>query len=330
MLSRRLRRRLRQIDEGPAAEDEAAEHDSAAEPAELPADAEAAGCDDHVGSVRAGAQGLSRGRPGGRAEESAESPGDDGASRPGEMPVAHGPLAELAPGEALQVEHGSLWLVRGPAAGMLPHGERILTQFARLAGGSGAEDEGALGHLRGIAPSQLALLDMETGGLSAAPVFLVGMILWEADAAEEALCVQMLARDYAEERAVLGEAARLLAQRRVLMTYNGRSFDIPMMRERMIYHDLGQCPEPPAHVDLLHAVRARFRDAWENCRLQTLEERLCGRSRLGDIDGADIPDAWHEFVHTGDAGRIAQVLEHNRLDLITMLEVLPHLLDPED
>ncbi len=259
-----------------------------------------------------------------RARESAAE-----AEAAGPRPVTppSGPLEELVPGEVIECDQGSYWLVARPAREMLPHGAEILARFERLIGPPGDEAGDLAARLRGTRPAELALLDTETGGLSAAPVFLVGMIVWESDAADQAVALQMFARDYAEERAVLAEAARLLRDRRVLMTYNGRSFDLPMMRERMIYHGLGECPEPPTHLDLLHETRARFRGVWEDCRLQTLEMHLCGRARLGDIDGADIPDAWHEFVGSGDAGRMAQVLEHNRLDLITMLEVLPHLCD---
>ncbi len=313
MLSKRLRRRLRQIDDaaGPPTEPEGPEDatDRASAPAE---------------PVRAGAPELSRRRLAEQARRSREAPAPAPAQPP-PIEVPSGPLEELVPGEAVAGKEGAYWRVAGPAREMLPHGAEVLERFGRLTGLLGDEAEGLLAHLRGIAPRQFALLDTETAGLASAPIFLVGMIVWEADVPGEALSVQMFARDYAEERAVLAEAGALLAGRSVLITYNGRSFDLPMMRERMIYHALGACPEPATHLDLLHEVRARFRGRWEDCRLQTLEKRLCGRSRLGDIDGAEIPQAWHDFVHTGDAGRIAQIMEHNRLDLITMLEVLPHL-----
>ncbi|MEA3402978.1 MAG: ribonuclease H-like domain-containing protein [Armatimonadota bacterium] len=326
MLPKRLRRRLRQLDDGPA------------EPPQEAPEREEAAADDGAGSggdaersaaVRAGEPGASRERLAEQAHRLRESRPPPEASRSREIEPPSGPLEDLVPGESIEGEHGSYWLVQGAAAELLPHGPDVLADLERVVASIDAAEKGYLAHLRGVPPRHLALLDTETGGLSSAPVFLVGMILWESDAAGEALSVQMLARDYAEERAVLAEGARLLAGRRVLMTYNGRSFDIPMMRERMIYHALGACPEPPAHVDLLHAIRARFRGRWEDCRLQTVERHLCGRSRWADIDGAEIPEAWHQFVHTGDAGRMAQVLEHNRLDLITMLEVLPYLMDPD-
>ena len=319
MLSKRLRRRLRQIDDGalkrPATDAPAPEPEGQGAPVREQA------------SVRVGDPALSRDRLNRQAGDAGDTRTDTPAP-PAPFPVASGPLEELVPGEAIECADGAYWRVAGPAREMLPHGAEILERYHELTALLGAEDDGPLAGLRGLAPTQLVLLDTETAGLSSAPIFLVGLIVWECDAAAEALSVQLFARDYAEERAVLAATAELLRGRRALMTYNGRSFDMPMLRERMVYHGLGECPEPPAHMDLLHAIRARFRGRWENCKLQTLEKRLCGRSRLGDIEGAAIPDAWHAFVHNGDAGRMAQVMEHNRLDLITMLEVLPHLQGP--
>lgn len=313
MLSRRVRRRLRQIDDGPV------------EDAPEPQHGEPAGARPEsmcIGDPALSRERLSR-KAGGRApasEARAEPPNHA-------IPVPSGPLEELAPGEVVECDDGTYWLVAGPARGMLPHGAEILERFERLTALLGEEAPGPPGTLRGIRPTDLVLLDTETAGLSSAPVFLVGVIIWDTDDVSEALSLQLFARDYAEERAVLAASAELLRGRNALMTYNGRSFDMPLIRERMIYHGLGDCPEPPAHIDLLHAIRSRFRGEWDDCRLQTCEKRLCGRSRWGDIDGAAIPDAWHDFVHTGDAGQMAQVLEHNRLDLITMLEVLPCLRD---
>ena len=314
MLSKRLRRRLRQIDDAPKSPAEAQRPEDAADRASTPAE-----------PVHTGMPELSRRRLAEQVRRSREPLPAPAPVSPPPIPIPCGPLEELVPGEAVASEQGAYWRVAGPAYEMLPHGTEVLERFGRLTDVLGDEAEGLLAHLRGLAPREFALLDTETAGLASAPIFLVGMIVWEADAPGEALSVQMFARDYAEERAVLAQAAALLAGRSVLMTYNGRSFDLPMLRERMIYHALGACPEPATHLDLLHEIRARFRGRWEDCRLQTLERRLCGRSRFGDIDGADIPQAWHDFVHTGDAGRIAQIMEHNRLDLITMLEVLPHL-----
>lgn len=250
--------------------------------------------------------------------------------RPPPPPPPSGTLEELAPGNTLATDHGSLYVIEASPADVLPGAARIMDEMARLMAAPPEGDDDPLQLLRGVNVSDLALLDTETAGLSAAPVFMVGLVLWPTDELTDARVLQLVARDYSQERAMLAETARLLAGRRVLMTYNGRSFDMPMLRERSVYHGLPTLTEPAEHLDLLHPVRKRFRGQWENCKLQTLETRLCGRERWGDIEGAAIPQAYHDFVRDGDAGRIKLVLEHNRLDLLTMLEVLPFLDGPAD
>lgn len=250
--------------------------------------------------------------------------------RPPPPPPPSGTLEELAPGDTLATDHGALYVVEASPADVLPGAGRIMQELARLMAAPPEGDDDLLQLLRGANVSELALLDTETAGLSAATVFMVGLVVWTGDDVTGARVVQLVARDYSQERAMLAETARLLADRRVLMTYNGRSFDMPMLRERTVYHGLPALVDPAEHLDLLYPVRKRFRGKWENCKLQTLETRLCGRERWGDIEGAEIPQAYHDFVRDGDAGRIKLVLEHNRLDLLTMLEVLPFLDGPAD
>jgi len=313
VLSKRLRRRLRQIDDGPvAATPPEEERRRVRVPARAP----------EQPPVRAGDPALSRERLG---REVRRPLPQGNPEPPASVSQVSGPREELVPGEAIECADGCYWCARCAAREMLASAPETLARFATLSTLIGGDASEPLRALRGLLPTQLVLLDLETGGLSSAPIFLAGLIVWECDEPSEAVCVQLFARDYSEERAVLAAAAELLRGRSALMTFNGRAFDLPLLRERMIYHGLGACPEPPEHLDLLHMARSRFRGRWENCRLQTLERHLCGRARVGDIPGAEIPDAWHQFVHSGDAGRMMAVMEHNRLDLITMLEVLPHL-----
>ena len=210
-----------------------------------------------------------------------------------------GTLEELAPGETLTTDHGALYRIETDPTSVLPGANRIVDELVRLMAASPPDEDDPLQLLRGANVSDLALLDTETAGLSAATVFMVGLVVWPTDEVTDARVVQLIARDYSQERAMLAETARLLANRRVLITYNGRSFDMPMLRERSVYHGLPTLTEPAEHLDLLYPVRRRFRGQWENCRLQTVETRLCGRDRWGDIEGAAIPQAYHDFVRDG-------------------------------
>ena len=115
----------------------------------------------------------------------------------------------------------------------------------------------------------------------------------------------------------------------MLVSFNGKAFDVPVLRDRLGYHGIPSPSEPP-HLDLLHAARRRWRDVLPDCRLQTLEWRVCGRRRAGDIPGEEIPDVYHRFVRTGDSSDVVTVFHHNALDLVTLADIALALAAPED
>lgn len=166
-------------------------------------------------------------------------------------------------------------------------------------------------------PSPVVCLDIETAGLASAPLFLVGL-LW-ADAGGSRL-VQLVARDYAEEAVVLEALAALLADAPHWVTYNGGSFDLPYVRDRCAYHRVPP-PGGAEHTDLLPLARRQWRGSLADCRLLTVEQAICGRRRLQDVRGADIPGLYHEFVRSGRWEVIAPVLHHNAMDLVTTAEL---------
>ncbi len=165
---------------------------------------------------------------------------------------------------------------------------------------------------------KVCYLDIETTGLSSTPIFLVGLMYQRED---KLVVDQLFARDYSEEEAVLDFLASLLGDFELIVTFNGESFDVPFINERMSYHRIPFRVEM-RHIDLLHISRAIVGSILPNHKLQTLERHLIGRKRIGDIPGYDIPDAYHNFVRTGDASQIETILHHNRLDLITMLQLV--------
>jgi uncharacterized protein YprB with RNaseH-like and TPR domain len=187
----------------------------------------------------------------------------------------------------------------------------------------GNVDPGALGD----AASRLAgagkgagfiFLDLETTGFSSTPLFLAGT-MFEKDG--RLACTQLLARDYSEERALVGLLDRLVSEFDVCITFNGKSFDIPYLRERAKYHRLDLTCDP-YHLDLLYHARRKWQDDLPNCRLTTLEWHILGRRRSGDVPGWEVPCIYHDFVHTSDARRLVGVIRHNLLDVVSMAELL--------
>jgi len=91
---------------------------------------------------------------------------------------------------------------------------------------------------------------------------------------------------------------------------------------------------PPAgclhHLDILYECRRRWAETLPDCRLQTLEETVCDRRRVGDIPGEQIAQRYHDFVRDQDARLIAPIFHHNRMDLITMMELLVALVGSEE
>jgi uncharacterized protein YprB with RNaseH-like and TPR domain len=174
-----------------------------------------------------------------------------------------------------------------------------------------------------LASEGLRFVDIETAGLAAAPLFLIGVLSLDAG---ELTLTQYFARGYEEEAALLSDFSRSLADSRMVVTFNGETFDLPYMRDRSIYHRL---PPPlfPDHLDLLPAARRRWRGLLPNCRLQTLEQHVCHRHRTGDVPGEVIPQLYHDFVRTGHWPLLSPVFHHNALDLLTLAELLPELLD---
>ena len=172
-----------------------------------------------------------------------------------------------------------------------------------------------------VEPPRTMVLDIETGGFAGMPVFLIGVVLLD----RQPLRVdQYLARDYPEEEAILRAFAEVAAQRDTWVTFNGRSFDEPFLRDRAILHRV-PLASARLHIDLLHAARRQWRHALPNCRLGTLEEHVLRRPRIGDVPSSDVPDLFHHFIRTGNAGPLGPVLEHTRLDLVACTELLVRL-----
>jgi len=175
-----------------------------------------------------------------------------------------------------------------------------------------------------VAPEHICFLDIETTGLGTATTFLIGTLVWHEGVL---VCRQFLARSYAEEAAILEHYAEQSRGKPLVVTFNGKTFDVPSLRARAAATG-APFREPALHFDLLHVSRRHFADKLPDCKLQTLERRVCGRHRGEDIPGSDIGRAYHDFVRTGDAREIALIVSHNKWDLVTMAHLMTRILVP--
>lgn len=249
--------------------------------------------------------------------------------RPAPLPEsADCTLGALLPGEECASPRGAHYLVREPLDRFWPelnkHLERLSLRMNHSERLSARRSQRKL--LADAFPARTLFLDLETCGLAGAPIFLVGLIRATPDGL---LLDQLLARNYAEEQAILTSLEAHVAECDVLVTFNGRSFDWPMVQDRRTYHRLPPVRAALPHVDLLIHARRQWRKQVPNCRLQTLERFLCRRMRQGDIPGSQIPAAYHQFVRTGDAKQLRNILHHNALDLVTLAQLTMRMIVEE-
>lgn len=240
----------------------------------------------------------------------------NGRGRHGRTPDAG--AGEIEHAREVSGDHGKCLLIERDAGDILgddtPAEERLLEAYIRLLPHTELGQAGA-------GQAGVVFLDLETTGLAATPLFLAGALV-HRDGALKA--VQLLARDYSEEGCVIDLVDGMLADCGVCVTFNGKSFDMPYLRERAKYHRLALRPGPE-QFDLLHHARRRWKHRLPDCRLLTLEWFILGRRRMGDVDGWEVPCIYHEFVHTKDARRLKQVLRHNLMDVLAMAELMVSL-----
>jgi uncharacterized protein len=166
----------------------------------------------------------------------------------------------------------------------------------------------------------MLFVDLETTGLAGGAgsyAFLVGCAWFEGAVFRVR---QFFLSSFAAERVLLQAVAEAADACGTVVTYNGKSFDLPLMETRYVMHRMETPFAGMPHVDMLHPARRLWRNDEEQdgCRLSVLEETLCGHTREGDVPGFEIPSRYFHYVRSGDARGLVAVMEHNRLDLLSL------------
>jgi uncharacterized protein YprB with RNaseH-like and TPR domain len=165
-------------------------------------------------------------------------------------------------------------------------------------------------------------VDLETTGLGQQDMpFCIGLGLWEQS--------RFVVRHYVmrredEERAALRAFLSDISEDAVLISYNGRSFDVPMLLRRLEHHGMDHRLDDVAHLDLLDAARKAWPER-DTHKLSSVEADICGLKRHDDVAGARIPQLWRQYLEDGEPGRLMGIFEHNRLDIVSLLALLPEL-----
>jgi uncharacterized protein YprB with RNaseH-like and TPR domain len=184
-----------------------------------------------------------------------------------------------------------------------------------------------------IGQSRVLFIDVETTGLAGGAgtyAFLVGCGWFEGATFKVR---QFLLARYGAERGLLEDVAGTAADAGALVTYNGKTFDVPLLETRFLFHRMTASFAGMPHVDILHSARRLWRTApyrplngagashegaRASCCLDSLEESILGHVREDDVPGYAIPSRYFQYVRSGDERPLAGVLEHNRLDLLSL------------
>lgn len=185
-----------------------------------------------------------------------------------------------------------------------------------------------------IPREHLLAFDTETTGLAGGTgtrAFMIGAADWHVcpQRGEGLRIRQLLMSTMAAEEEMLAAFASWLQPNTVFCSYNGRSYDAPLLKTR---YRLARQADPITaldHVDLLYPTRRRYRGTWENCKLSTIERQLLRVVREDDLPGSEAPAAWLRYLRGGDAVNLRRVADHNHQDVVTLALLLQRLVREE-
>jgi uncharacterized protein YprB with RNaseH-like and TPR domain len=225
-------------------------------------------------------------------------------------------IEEWSSGEVVRTEFGSHFETERLFPSHRMHGSADIGALVELP----SDFLDALGgsEIAAAPPERWAFLDTETTGLaggSGTYAFLIGV----GRITPEGFRVrQFFMREYAEERSLLHALKVHLAEFDVLITYNGKSYDQPLLETR--FRITRQAPPfaRMGHLDLLYGARRLWKLRIESCRLIQLEQQILGFYREGDLPGELIPYVYFEYLRSREAGRLVPVFHHNAIDILTL------------
>jgi uncharacterized protein len=246
-----------------------------------------------------------------------------GSSQPRDSAV---PLEHVVTGEEVEMPQGRFFFSRSIFKAEDFHGHFRVCDLScismRAAGILASSSD-----LARSTPADALFLDTETTGLAGGTgtfPFLIGLGWFEQGSF---VTCQLFARDFSEECAMLAFLCEAAAERRFLVTFNGKAFDVGLLAARFILNRLRDPLSTMPHLDLLHPSRRLLGHRLENTRLVTLEEAVLGVQREGDIPGQEIPQRYFDWLKRRDGRALGDVFKHNRFDIVSMASLTKHLTD---
>ncbi len=219
------------------------------------------------------------------------------------------------------------------------HGNLTINQLAEFAPYRNVHFE-QFGDQKPIDLDKLLFFDMETTGLggSGTVPFLIGF----GSVIEDTFQVrQYFLPDYPDEAAMLEAVREEISEDRIVVSYNGKSFDMPILVDRMIINRVERNLKYAGHIDLLHSARRLYRRRLKSCTLSNIESNILDFQRFGDIPGELVPAVYFKWLNSMGTELLGQVVEHNLNDIVSLYFLMYHialtqekpgnrLIDPDD
>lgn len=236
-------------------------------------------------------------------------------------------IETLLPGEVVDTGHGAFFVYRETYEPGYCHGHHTLGELLTHDSQNPAllaRDE----RLAGVNFQRMAFVDTETTGLAGGTgtyAFLVGVGVFEG---EEFIIHQFFMRDYHEEPAQLYALGELLDGLEAVVSFNGKSFDLPLLETRFI-----MTRQPPRlmdapHLDLLSTARRFWKHRLESCALSSLEAEVLGVERTQeDVPGWLIPSLYADYARSGDAREMPRIFYHNAQDILSLVTLMARQCD---
>jgi len=235
-------------------------------------------------------------------------------------------LRSVIDGELIMLPEGELFLKRKVVPLNRIYGGFRFEQLHELSGDvlSLLANDAELSDARG---DKLLFLDTETTGLSGGSgtyAFMIGIGFIRDNAF---VVEQLFLRAYTEELAMLAYLKKHLQKDKILITFNGKAFDVPLLTTRFIMYRQPPVIEYLSHLDLMHPARRFWRGRSTDCSLTTLEQDVFGIRRVNDIPGHLVPIRYFQYQRTGDPEPLKEVFEHNYYDVLSMVTLTLRMKD---
>ncbi len=226
-------------------------------------------------------------------------------------------------GHLLETHHGETYVVESHYSIGAPHGQGKLEIEASLdVLGRWLKDEAIVQ----LPAQSFAFIDTETTGLSGGSgtyAFLIGVGRFEA---HEFHLAQFFMHDPIEESAQLAAFEEFIAPCQALVSFNGKTFDIPILNTRFTAQGLHSPLKDLVHIDLLHLARRLWRNRLPSRTLGNIEVQILDASRSEeDVPGWMIPSLFFDYLRNGDARPLRSVFYHNAIDVISLAALLNHI-----